>query len=159
MNILSPILYATYNSLLAFPVIYQFKSRPHKRKLKIGVLIASILVFILLSLINTIILSNSSSQNSQMPLLKVTESHLLRRILILCTFLEILTTVLANYIGLCYSIKNLKVQLITIFAALLFGLNDFKNLLRSLYSFMGYIGIGVIVIMFLSTFSEERQPK
>ncbi|WP_271628581.1 hypothetical protein [Caldicellulosiruptor sp. DIB 104C] len=156
---LSPILYATYNSLLAFPVIYKLKNRFKPRELKVGIIIASILIFILLNFINIIILSNPSSQTSQMPLLKATDNHVLQAILILCTFLEILTTILANYVGLCYSIKSSEIQNIIMITALLLGFNGFEQLLRSLYSLMGYLGIGVIMMMLLSTFLKKRQLK
>lgn len=153
---LSPILYATYNSLLAFPVVYELKSRFKNREMKIGIGIASFLIFVLLNLINLIILSDPSSQKSQMPLLKATGNYLLQAILILCTFLEILTTVLANYIGLSYSLKKSEIKNVVIIIALILGFNDFKQLLINLYSFMGYLGIAVILLMVLFTFLKRK---
>lgn len=86
-----------------------------------------------------------------MPLLKVEKSIILQFILVTCAFLEILTTVLANYMGLCYSIKNSKAEFVIIIISLLLGFNQFQVLLRKLYSLMGYIGLGIIAMLSLST--------
>jgi len=150
-HLIFPLLYSTYNSLLAFPVINGLKERFHKEEIKISIVISSILIFLLLSIINTILLSKSSTQTSQMPLLKVEKSIILQFILVTCAFLEILTTVLANYMGLCYSIKNSKAEFVIIIISLLLGFNQFQVLLRKLYSLMGYIGLGIIAMLSLST--------
>lgn len=150
-HLIFPLLYSTYNSLLAFPVVNGLKERFHKEEIKISIVISSILIFLLLSIINTILLSKSSTQTSQMPLLKAEKSIILQFILVTCAFLEILTTVLANYMGLCYSIKNSKAEFVIIIISLLLGFNQFQVLLRKLYSLMGYIGLGIIAMLLLST--------
>jgi len=155
-----PLLYSAYNSLLAFPVVNGLKERFHKEEIKLSIVISSILIFLLLNIINTILLSKSSIQNSQMPLLKAEKSVFFQFILVASAFLEILTTVLANYMGLCYSIKNSKVEFFVIIISLLLGFNQFQVLLRKLYSLMGYIGLGIIVMLSLSTLlSKDRMLK
>lgn len=86
-----------------------------------------------------------------MPLLKVEKNTILQYVLVTCAFLEILTTTLANYIGLSYSIKNPKVEFAIIIVSLILGFNEFQDLLRKLYSLMGYIGLGIIAMLSLST--------
>ncbi|ADQ05125.1 uncharacterized membrane protein [Caldicellulosiruptor owensensis OL] len=159
-HIISPLLYSAYNSLLAFPVVNRLKERFHKEEIKLSIVISSILIFLLLSIINTLLLSKNNVQTSQMPLLKAEKSIFLQSILVACTFLEILTTVLANYMGLCYSIKNSKAEFVVITISLLLGFNQFQVLLRKLYSLMGYIGLSIIVMLILSTIlSKDRRLK
>ncbi|ADQ06641.1 uncharacterized membrane protein [Caldicellulosiruptor hydrothermalis 108] len=150
-NLIFPLLYSTYNSLLAFPVINSLEERFCKQEIKTSIAISTILTFLLLLIINTLLLSNGNIQTSQMPLLKVEKSIILQFVLVTCAFLEILTTTLANYMGLSYSIKNPKAEFVIIAVSLILGFNEFQELLRKLYSLMGYIGLGIIAMLSLST--------
>ncbi|WPX07984.1 hypothetical protein [Anaerocellum danielii] len=150
-HLIFPLLYSTYNSLLAFPVVNGLKQRFRQKEIKVSIIISSILIFWLLSIINTMLLSKSSILNTQMPLLIVEKNIILKLILVTCAFLEILTTILANYMGLSYSIKNSKAEFVIIIISLLLGFNEFQALLRKLYSLMGFIGLGIIAMLLLST--------
>ena len=150
-HLIFPLLYSTYNSLLAFPVVNGLKERFCQKEIKISIGISSIIIFFLLSIINVMLLWEANLQTSQMPLLKVEKNIILHFILVTCAFLEILTTTLANYMGLSYSIKNPKAEFVIIILSLILGFNEFQELLRKLYSLMGYIGLGVIAMLSLST--------
>ncbi|BCS80738.1 hypothetical protein [Anaerocellum diazotrophicum] len=150
-NLIFPLLYATYNSLLAFPVINNLEERFCKQEIKISIAISAVLTFLLILIINILLLSENWIQTSQMPLLKIEKNPVLQFVLVTCTFLEILTTILANYMGLSYSIKNHKIKFVIIIVSLILGFNEFQELLRKLYSLMGYIGLGIIIMILLST--------
>lgn len=149
-DIMPPLLYATYNSLLALPVIYKIKAKAQKKQMNIAILFSATLIFVLLSLINLTILKDPHAKLSQMPLLKACDNQILQYAVIVCTFLEILTTVLANYVGIEYAIKKPKLKILTIGIALLIGFNNFQTTLRVLYTLMGYIGFFIIFIICLS---------
>jgi len=148
----SSLLYASFNCFLCLPVILKIKEKVRLKEFFLGLKMSIFALFSLLILINFAILSNKDSFTSSMPILFIS-SGIMKKIILITTSLEILTTILSNYIGI--KITSGKYYWIFILSSLLLGLIEFRTILRTIYTILGFIGIPIYIYYLYKVLSHK----
>ncbi|MEZ0536216.1 hypothetical protein ACAG39_03065 [Caldicellulosiruptoraceae bacterium PP1] len=154
-NMKWPIIYSSFNSIICLPIILRLRERYHKKTINISISIATCIIFLLIQLINASIFSNSLSIDKSMPLIEISKNTVYEKPLLICMSLEILTTILSNYIGIYYSSPSSKIGNYLLLTALFVGFFDFKDVLRNLYTIIGYMGVPLIIILSVQVLSNN----
>ena len=158
--IFSALLYVSYNIMLSISILPVLgSSLKSEKEIDKSAKIASIIIGIVgIIICVAIFLNYSSLSNAEVPLLAIaSKGSVVLSILYFISFtIAVLTTLVSALYGLYVRAnKNIKYFIVAIIVAFVLSLFGFSTLVKTMYTFMGYVGI-FIILMLIRGFSKSK---